>query len=360
MQSQIHINENCLEAQLLKQIHAINPSQIGIITDKPVAKFYANRVCKYIESQGIKAHLIVVVDGEDSKSRITKHKIEDILLSKGFGRDSLLVGIGGGVVTDLTGFVASTYMRGIPVIYLPTTLLAMVDAAIGGKTGVNTLQGKNLIGSFYLPSAVISDVATLATLSDTDYRYAFAEIIKHALVYDADYFEQIAQHCQPLLAKDKSILIDIIKKSVAIKETITKQDNREHGIRAILNFGHTLGHAIERETNYQINHGQAVALGLLLESHLSHQLGLLSEVDIKRIHQVLKQFGFNLALPQSLTSQVLLNAMQWDKKNLQQQIHCILLKQIGSAYTSKGKYTHAIDKAAFIEAIEWLKQGSPN
>lgn len=299
--------------------------KIVIITDTNVDYLYRELILQKIP----RANLVVFPAGEINKTRETKQYIEDQLMLLGCARDCLLIAFGGGVVTDITGFVAGTYYRGVSVIYIPTTLMAMVDAAIGGKTGLNTKFGKNLIGMFNLPDAVVIDTYFLASLSEDDYIYAFSEVIKHALIFDADYLTFIENNIIGIKARDQALIASIVKKSIAIKLAIIKDDLRDMGRRQILNFGHNIGHAIETLSEYKISHGRAVALGILYESRLSVKYTKLSTVEFKRIETLLLNFGYEPDMPYSASE--IYSAMKYDKKNRGNEVNYIMLTKIGQA-----------------------------
>ena len=228
---------------------------------------------------GLEAILFSFPNGEQHKSRATKEKLEDQLFEKELGRDICVIALGGGVTTDLGGYLAATYCRGVPLVMMPTSLLGMVDASIGGKTGVNTPYGKNLVGSIYQPKKVLIDPATLQSLPLKELRNGIVEMIKHGLILDRDYFTYLNEHADQLLELDLSILEKAIFESCRIKREIVEQDDRESGKRNLLNFGHTVGHALENLTHYSLAHGEAVAIGILVESHLAVQLGHLNSND---------------------------------------------------------------------------------
>lgn len=253
--------------------------------------------------------------GERSKTRDTWSRLTDELLRLGFGRDSGIVALGGGVAGDLGGFVAATYMRGVPCVQVPTTLLAMLDASVGGKTGVDTSAGKNLIGAFHPPAAVVADPLALATLPDREYRAGLAEAVKHGLIADRDYFGWMERNVEPLLARDPAALQHLVRRSVEIKAEVVGEDEREAGRRAILNAGHTVAHALERVTGYQLPHGEAVGLGLVAEAALSAGLGLASPEPGARVAALLERLGLPTRLGAPLPEEHVLQAMASDKKN---------------------------------------------
>ena len=263
-------------------------------------------------------------------------------------RDTYVIALGGGIVTDVAGFVAATYCRGVPVLYIPTTLLAMVDASIGGKTGVNVDQGKNLIGAFKQPHCVYIDVDFLESLSAVEFNNGMVELIKHAIIRDAQLFTEL--EARTLSLQDKNLLEQMIYRSCVIKRDIIEQDPEEKNIRQLLNFGHTVGHVIEAASAYQIRHGEAVALGMLIECYFSQQLGLLPQSAIERLKLILARYDLPLTLPDTIKNISWLDYFKMDKKNLNQQVYSVLLEEIGRPYTAGGKYAHPI-------SLELLRAG---
>jgi 3-dehydroquinate synthase len=238
--------------------------------------------------------------GEPSKSREQWGRLTDALLEQGFGRDSGLVSLGGGVAGDLAGFVAATYMRGLPYVQVPTTLLAMLDASVGGKTGVDTPQGKNLIGAFHPPAAVLADPRVLSTLPERDFRGGMAEAVKHGLIADASYFAWMDDNADALLRRDEAALTRLVRRSVEIKAEVVGADEREVGRRAILNAGHTVAHALEHATGYALPHGEAVALGLVAECALAEAIGAAPEGTRLRVSALLERLGLPVRLAEAL------------------------------------------------------------
>lgn len=283
--------------------------------------------------------------GEPSKSRETWARLTDALLERGFGRDSGIIALGGGVTGDLAGFVAATYMRGLPYVQVPTTLLAMLDASVGGKTGVDTPKGKNLVGSFHPPAAVIADPLTLGTLPERDYRAGLAEAVKHGLIADRDYFEWMETHTPELTRRDPGTLTRLVRRSVEIKAEVVSDDEREAGRRAILNAGHTIGHALEQVSNYQLPHGEAVALGLILECELAEQLGLADSGLHHRVSHLLTRLGLPDRVPPEIDQTALLGSMMGDKKNRGGQIHFALPATLGRMHRLNGWTTAVPDSA---------------
>ena len=330
--------------------------QVVVVSDSHVAKLYGDPLINQLRSMGKTTHRVVFAAGEASKNRDTKAMIEDQMLNLGCTRDTLMVSVGGGVVSDLAGFVASSYCRGIPTLYVPTTLLAMVDAAVGGKTGVNTAHGKNLIGHFHQPQSVWCDVATLKTVSNDGLNDGWAETIKHALIRDPHLFyalEQWLEHNQPVQTHNALAWADWVHRSCQIKCDVVMMDEYESlGVRQWLNFGHTVAHAIERTLDYSISHGQAVLVGLWVESFLSMKQGYLSPSSFEKISALLDKLKYSkpLVLPEALLPQ-LVASMHLDKKATQGQPRFVLLDAIGSARKDQGHYSFAIDENQVMEAI---------
>jgi 3-dehydroquinate synthase len=270
--------------------------------------------------------------GEASKTRETWGRLSDSLLKRGLGRDGALIALGGGVAGDLVGFVAATYMRGLPYLQVPTTLLAMLDASVGGKTGVDTPLGKNLIGAFHPPAAVVADPRTLATLPERSYRAGLAEAVKHGLIADLAYFEWMENQTAALTTRDIEALTYLIRRSVEIKADVVSGDERESGRRAILNAGHTVAHALEQASNYEVPHGEAVALGLVVECQLAEELGIAPAGLRRRVAGLLTRLGLPERLPRHLARAALLANMATDKKNRGDRIHFALPARLGEMH----------------------------
>jgi 3-dehydroquinate synthase len=289
--------------------------------------------------------------GEESKSRESWARLTDMLLERRYGRDSGIVGVGGGVTGDLAGFVAATYLRGIPYLQVPTTLLAMVDASVGGKTGVNTPAGKNLVGAFFPPKAVIADPLVLMTLPDREYRGGLAEAVKHGLIADAKYFAWIESNPASLIDRDPGILTHLVRRSVEIKAEVVSEDEREAGRRAILNAGHTIAHSLERVSGFRLPHGEAVALGLIVECALAEELGVAGRGLRERVTSLLGRLGLPTRYPGSLDPEALLAGMAHDKKNRGGAIHFALIAELGRVERGVS-WTTAVPPRATMGAIE--------
>jgi 3-dehydroquinate synthase len=289
--------------------------------------------------------------GEPSKTREQWARLTDALLAQGFGRDSGLVALGGGVAGDLAGFVAATYMRGLPYVQVPTSLLAMLDASVGGKTGVDTPQGKNLIGAFHPPVAVLADPRALATLPDREFRGGMAEAVKHGLIADGDYFAWMERDAEALLRRDEMALTRLVRRSVEIKAEVVSGDEREAGRRAILNAGHTVAHALERATAYGLPHGEAVALGLVAECALAEALGIAPAGLGARVAALLGRLGLPVRLTAPIAADRLVQAMGTDKKNRAAQLRFALPRELG-AMDEGERWTRAAPEGAIREALE--------
>ena len=281
-------------------------------------------------------------DGEMHKTLANVSRLLDVLITNRFARDSCVVALGGGVVGDMAGFAAACYQRGIAFVQVPTTLLAQVDSSVGGKTGVNHPGGKNLIGAFHQPAAVFADTDALSTLPDRELRAGLAEVIKYGLIVDRDFFDWLEDNAATLLARDTDALTHAIRRSCEIKAEIVARDEREQGDRALLNLGHTFGHAIESATNYSTwLHGEAVGAGMLLAADMSQRLGWVSGADVDRVERMLKAFGLRTDV-RELAAGTLADKMKIDKKVAAGRIRLVLLKAIGKSVVTGDYDDHAL------------------
>lgn len=325
----IYIGNNLIsEGDLLRQ-HIVG-SQIMLVSNTTVAPIYLDSVRKAFSN--FQCEKIILPDGEAHKNISEFNLIIDALADNKFHRDATIVALGGGVITDIAGFAAACYHRGINVIQIPTTLLAQVDASVGGKTAVNHSRGKNLIGAFHQPGAVIIDTSTLTTLPEREFNAGMAELIKTALIKDANLFEWCEQHLDDLQQQNPKTLTQAITDTVSIKASVVAKDYKERGERALLNLGHTFGHAIENNLGYGTwLHGEAVAMGIILASKLSQRIGWLSQSDCTRIEALLKRLNLPSELPSELNCDKLLTAMRGDKKVQANKLRFVLLRGIGDA-----------------------------
>jgi 3-dehydroquinate synthase len=328
----IYIGQKLIERSELFARH-LTGEQVLVVTNEVVGPLYLSQVLAAIPAPR-KAEL-VLPDGEAYKTLATVERIFDCLLELRFSRNATLVALGGGVIGDMVGFAAACYQRGVAFLQVPTTLLAQVDSSVGGKTGVNHPLGKNMIGAFYQPKCVIVDTEVLATLPERELRAGLAEVIKYGLIYDKAFFAWLEEHLERLLAREPWALEYAIERSCRIKAEIVAADEREEGgLRAILNFGHTFGHAIETYTCYgRYLHGEAVAIGMCLAAFLSQRLGLLKPAEVERVFALIARAGLPLTPPEELDLDIdrLVELMAVDKKNLDGKLRLIGLETIGRA-----------------------------
>ena len=304
--------------------------KVAIVTNTTVAPLYLEQVAAPLRAAGREVHAIVLPDGEEHKNWSSLMQVFDALLAAKCDRKTTLVALGGGVIGDLTGFAAASYMRGVPFVQIPTTLLSQVDSSVGGKTGLNHPLGKNMIGAFYQPRAVLADTGTLATLPERELSAGLAEVIKHGAIIDAAFFDWIEANMGKLMARDKGALAYAIARSCEIKADVVRQDEREGGLRAILNFGHTFGHAIEAGLGYgHWLHGEAVGCGMVMAADLSHRAGLVDAATVQRMRNLVAAAGLPTEAP-DLGTDRWLELMEVDKKNEGGAIKFILMKPLGS------------------------------
>lgn len=326
----ISIGQELLSDPAVVAAHIAGP-RVAIVTNTVVAPLYLERLSKTLEAAGKRVTQIILADGEEEKNWANLMKIFDVLLEEKCDRKTTLVALGGGVIGDMTGFAAAAYMRGVPFVQVPTTLLSQVDSSVGGKTGINHPLGKNMIGAFYQPQAVIADTSTLNTLPARELSAGLSEVIKHGAIIDAPFFDWIEANISKLVAKDPDALAYAIKRSCEIKADVVRQDEREGGLRAILNFGHTFGHAIEAGMGYGVwLHGEAVGCGMVMAAELSHRLGFIDAPSKERIVALVKAAGLPTVAP-DLGVARWLELMEVDKKNEGGEIKFILLKPLGKS-----------------------------
>lgn len=312
--------------------------KMALVTNPLVKKLYGRRVADSLKAAGFMVMSIEIPDGERFKNLDWANAVYTALLTNFFDRKSALIALGGGVIGDLTGFAAATFMRGVPFIQIPTTLLAMVDSSVGGKTGVNHPMGKNMIGAFYQPKKVLMDLNALKTLPKEEFLSGLAEVIKYGVIRDAEFFEYLDKNREKILALDSDALEHIIQRSCEIKSEVVSRDEREGGLRAILNFGHTVGHAIETAENYTMRHGYAIAIGMVTASRLAHKTGLCDASVPERVEKLIKSYGLPtdlLALSRKPTVTELMDAMRIDKKTEDGKVKFVLPRKIGEVIITR-------------------------
>lgn len=340
---------------LLPQTGAfLQPLNLGhkvlVITNSAVRKLHGKAVEESLRQSGYKVQVAEVPDSEEAKTPDQATKLYDVMFNAGMDRNSPVLALGGGVVGDLSGFVAATYMRGVPFVQIPTTLLAQVDSSVGGKVAVNHPQGKNIIGAFYQPKLVLTDTGTLNTLDQRDVLSGLAEVIKVAIIKDAVFFEWLENNTSRVLALEPAALKYVIETSCRIKALVVEADETEQGVRAILNYGHTVGHALETLAGYgTYRHGEAVAVGMAVEANISQKLGLIATNIAYRVKSLLAKFGLPVALP-LLDAQELISLMYKDKKVFNDTLTLALINNIGQAIIKQD-----VPEEIILQAIEEIK-----
>ncbi len=346
----INIGENLLNDAKLLTKH-INTKQVCIVSDETVADLYLEKVVNSLQTiPNIKIVSVLLPKGETNKNQQTLNLIYDKLIDNKFSRDCILIALGGGIVGDITGFAAASYQRGIDFIQIPTTLLSQVDSSVGGKTGVNHPKGKNMIGAFHQPKAVIIDVCVLKTLDKREISAGMAEVIKYGLIGDIDFLQRLNKIAEKVVKLNPQILIEIIKTSCLHKAKVVANDEKEKGERALLNLGHTFGHAVETITNYKTYlHGEAVAIGTMMAAELSKKLGKLSSDDVELIETLFTKSNSPTKLDNSnniYNSEEIYNAMLLDKKVAAGKLKLIVFEKLGKAIID-----NSIDKTDILRAI---------
>lgn len=326
-------------------------SRYVIISDATVASLHGASFRNLLAGMGFDVHLLTFPPGEGSKKLATALDIISELLKLGADRGSMLIALGGGVTGDLVAFIASIYMRSVPYVHIPTTLMAQVDSSIGGKTGIDLPEGKNLLGTFYQPKAIFIDLELLSTLPDTEYRGGLAEVLKYGIIEDIGLLDLLEGRAADVMARNWSVLETIVAKSCTIKKGIVEIDELDTGVRRMLNFGHTIGHAIEADSGYTISHGNAVAMGMVAAARISEKGGHLLAKDRTRIEKLIETYGLPDHIPASLSTEGLIARMAMDKKKKGAVLSFVLLKKLGIPFI------HSSVKERIIrETLEEMRQ----
>tara|TARA_B100001123_G_scaffold99115_1_gene114352 strand:+ start:11227 stop:12321 length:1095 start_codon:yes stop_codon:yes gene_type:complete len=342
----INIGNKFLSEQLFSEF--LENQEVLLVYDKNISKSAVEEIETILKPLSTEFQAIGLEASEEKKSQLSIDTIHDLLIEKGYSRQCILIGLGGGIICDLCGFAAATYQRGVNFVLIPTSLLAQVDASVGGKTAVNHPKGKNMIGSFHQPIRVLIDSSFLSTLPEREIKSGMVEMIKHGIIKDEDYFNWLEENIKKINKLEEPIMCEAIKRSVEIKSNIVSQDEKEAGIRAILNFGHTFGHGIELVGKYkEYNHGEAVALGILSASKLSLMTEDLSSECVKRIYSVFNKAGIRTTTLNEINAEDLYSAMQSDKKKEGKDLTFIVLEKIG-----KAKKINGLSKEMVIKAIK--------
>lgn len=344
--SQFSHTDSC-GTRLSQHIHG---KQVCIVTNTTIAPLYLETLKTMLGTEYAVSD-VILPDGESYKNLDTLNKIFDTLLSEGHNRTTTLIALGGGVIGDMTGFAAACYQRGVAFIQIPTTLLSQVDSSVGGKTGVNHTQGKNMIGAFYQPQAVIADTDVLKTLPPRELSAGLAEVIKYGLINDLPFFEWLEDNMDALVQCNPEALTEAILRSCDNKARIVAEDEKEHGVRALLNLGHTFGHAIETEMGYgEWLHGEAVGTGMVMAADLSHRMGWLTKDEKDRAHALIQRANLPLSAPNCITNEAFIQRMSVDKKVLDGRLRLILLRGIGRA-----EITSDVDIRLLHECLDHCK-----
>ena len=318
--------------------------RFGVIADDNVASLFGDTILDSLGAHDIDAELITFPRGEASKNLATITRLARSLAQRGFDRQDGLLALGGGVTGDITGFLAATYMRGIPFVQVPTTLLAQVDSSVGGKTGVDIPEGKNLVGAFYQPRCVYIDSRVLSTLPESEFLNGLAEVIKYGIIYDRPFFEFLEHRRRDILALELPVLEDVIATCCRIKADVVEKDEREADLRRILNFGHTIGHAIEAASGYSLAHGSAVAIGMVAAAELGVLKGILAADEKARIEKLISDFGLPVEIPGVLDRQEIIGYLKTDKKTVGGRVFFVLPTKIGEVIITDGVEEHHIQR----------------
>lgn len=350
---EIFIGTECIEG-VSSYVKELSPSgTVTIVTNTTVFGLYGEKLQDALRAQDLKVHTVVIPDGEQYKDYFWAYHILTEMLQAGLDRGSSLVALGGGVVGDIGAFCASLYMRGIALVQVPTTLLSQVDSSVGGKTGVNHPLGKNMIGTFYQPKLVWIDVSTLKTLPRREFLAGVAEVLKYGVILDREFFEFLEGSRKDILNLEPEVLQKVVKRCCELKAEVVSRDETETGLRAILNYGHTIGHAIETLTNYRLYlHGEAVAIGMVAEAMISESLGFLSSTERERIAKTTRDYGLPVSVKENLEVSAMVQAMARDKKARKGSLTFVLPEEIGRVRIERD-----VPEEAVIKAIGKVKEG---
>jgi len=347
----IIIGENLFERIPAELKELIKAHTYVIITDSNVEELYGKKLLDILSESGLKAHLLSFPAGEKNKTRETKYSIEDLMSQLKVGRDSAIVALGGGVVGDLAGFVAATYTRGLPYVQVPTTVVACVDSSVGGKTGVDTSYGKNMIGAFYQPRCVFADISTLKTLPENELRFGLSEVIKYGVIWDGNLFAYLEQNLKDIFKYCTDALFYLVSKSCEIKSEVVERDETESNLRKILNFGHTIGHALENLSGYKLPHGEAISVGMTLEGEIACEMKLWNKNDLRRLVSLFDKAGLPTNLPKDIDIINIIDVMRLDKKSRGEVIEMALPSAIGEMATHEGSYGIRVDEVTISKIL---------
>lgn len=342
----VHVGEGALD-RAGELISGTSKARVAaVVTNPRIGKLYAERVVESLRGAGIAGHVITIPAGERYKNLNTVRRVYEQLLDHRIDRTGMVIGLGGGVVGDLAGFVAATYLRGIDFVQMPTSLLAQVDASVGGKVGVDLPRGKNLVGAFYQPKIVLADTGTLRTLHKSQFRSGLAEVIKYGIILDSEYYAYLERNLPAIMRLESDPLRHVVERSIELKAWVVAQDERESGLRSILNYGHTVGHAIESLTGYKsLLHGEGVAIGMVTAALIAREMGMADESLAGRIKDLLMRVGLPSQPPAGLSHTAIIEAMKLDKKVARGKLRFVLVTEIGSAFVSEDVMPELIARA---------------
>ncbi len=333
----IYIGYNLLNSIGARLKGIINSNKVMLVTNPTVAELYAKVLHEQLESAGMYPVMAEIPDGEEYKNLATAEKLYDIAYEHELDRQTPIIALGGGVVGDLAGFVAATYLRGVPFIQIPTTLLAQVDSSVGGKVAVNHPKGKNIIGAFYQPAAVFADLSVIKTLPDREIKAGMAEVVKYGVISDGLFFNWLEENLEKVLTLEPQAMEKVVTVSCKCKAAVVKEDETEKGARAILNFGHTVGHAIEALTGYKTyRHGEAVSIGMAAAAEMAVNMGMLNRSEAIRINRLLQRIGLPVNIPPEINIDDLIKIMQKDKKVISSKLTFVLPVSIGKVEIVRG------------------------
>lgn len=349
----IHIGTDTLSS-LLSQIEKDYPNlRKFVVTDANLKE--AGHLKTLLGGSDLPCYVIEPA-GEVSKTIATVVEIIEAMEKAFFGRDTLIIALGGGTVGDMAGFAAAIFKRGVKVVQIPTTTVAQADSSVGGKTGVDSTISKNAFGAFFMPEAVYIDVATLKTMDQTEYLAGLAETVKHALIADSEYFSYLENNVDALCNRDLKVLEEIAFKNCSIKANVVAQDPTEQNLRRVLNFGHTIGHAVESASNFEILHGQAVSIGIVGAELVAIQLGFGDKDRLKRIKNLLKSLSMPVSIPNGLDKSILIDIMKRDKKAVDSWPKFVLIENIGAALCKDGQWAHQVDKKIISDTLDQMME----
>ena len=333
-------------------------TRVCIVSDDNVWALYGHFLQEQLEERGVEVQGFYFEAGEERKIWPTVASLQSQIMAWGVDRRAVVVALGGGVVTDVAGFVAATLLRGLDLVMVPTSLLAMVDAAIGSKVGINHDSFKNMIGAFYDPISVIVDPQCCLTLNDAQLREGIVEMIKHGAILDESFFDDLERLVLPIANRQIEVLCGVIEKSIRIKQAVVSADRTEKSTRrCLLNFGHTIGHALESVTGGKISHGEAVALGMVVEAKISFEMGISDRSVLESILSLLRRYQLPLQWPKGIDGKALIAATIQDKKAVGGEVRYVLVERIGSAFQKDGEYVHAVESSLVKNVIEEVSKG---